>query len=95
LDLHTLAQQLINGIAHGGMYALIALGYTMVYGIIELINFAHGDVYAMGSFFSLAIVALLPASWLAGGPLLWVIAIAVIVLAALLCGIVGVVIEQP
>jgi branched-chain amino acid transport system permease protein len=94
LDLHTLAQQLINGVAHGGMYALIALGYTMVYGIIELINFAHGDVYALGSFFSLAIVAMLPASWLVGGPALWAIAIVVIVLAALLCGIVGVLIER-
>jgi branched-chain amino acid transport system permease protein len=93
-DLHTLLQQLINGIAHGGMYALIALGYTMVYGIIELINFAHGDVYTMGSFFSLAIVALLPAAWLAGGPALWAIALAIILLAALLCGIVGVLIER-
>jgi branched-chain amino acid transport system permease protein len=94
VDLHTLFQQLINGIAHGGMYALIALGYTMVYGIIELINFAHGDVYALGSFFSLAILGMLPATWLASGPLLWVIAIIVIVLAALLCGVVGVIIER-
>ena len=93
-DLHTLAQQLINGIAHGGMYALIALGYTMVYGIIELINFAHGDVYSLGSFFSLAIFAVLPASWVAGGPALWLIALLIIVLAALLCGIVGVLIER-
>jgi len=94
VDLHTLFQQLINGVAHGGMYALIALGYTMVYGIIELINFAHGDVYALGSFFSLAILGLLPASLLAGGPMLWVIAFVVIALAALLCGIVGVLIER-
>jgi len=93
-DFHTLLQQLANGIAHGGMYALIALGYTMVYGIIELINFAHGDVYTLGSFFSLTIVALIPAAWLAGGPLLWIIAIAVIIAAALLCGIIGVAIER-
>jgi branched-chain amino acid transport system permease protein len=93
-DFHTLLQQLINGIAHGGMYALIALGYTMVYGIIELINFAHGDVYALGSFFSLAIVAALPASWFASGPWLWLLAAAIIVLAALLCGVVGVLIER-
>lgn len=93
-DVHTLAQQLINGIAHGGMYALIALGYTMVYGIIELINFAHGDVYAMGSFFSLSILGLLPLSTITSGPLLVLIAIGVIIMAALLCGIVGVLIER-
>ncbi|MDR0469678.1 MAG: branched-chain amino acid ABC transporter permease [Peptococcaceae bacterium] len=43
-------QQLINGLSLGSIYALIALGYTMVYGIIRLINFAHGDVYMMGAF---------------------------------------------
>jgi len=93
-DFHTLAQQLINGVATGGMYALIALGYTMVYGIIELINFAHGDVYTLGSFFSLTILALLPIAGVTSGPLLVLIAIAVIILAALLCGITGVLIER-
>ncbi len=43
-------QQLINGISLGSIYALIALGYTMVYGIIKLINFAHGDIYMIGAF---------------------------------------------
>jgi branched-chain amino acid transport system permease protein len=43
-------QQLINGISLGSIYALLALGYTMVYGIIKLINFAHGDVFMVGSF---------------------------------------------
>ncbi|MDR0784224.1 MAG: branched-chain amino acid ABC transporter permease, partial [Propionibacteriaceae bacterium] len=43
-------QQLINGLSLGSIYALIALGYTMVYGIIQLINFAHGDVYMIGAF---------------------------------------------
>ena len=45
-----LMQQLVNGLAVGSIYALIALGYTMVYGTIKLINFAHGDVYMMGAF---------------------------------------------
>lgn len=45
-----LVQQLINGISLGSIYALIALGYTMVYGIIKLINFAHGDIYMMGAY---------------------------------------------
>ena len=42
-------QQLLNGIAWGSIYALIALGYTMVYGVLKLINFAHGDVYMVGA----------------------------------------------
>lgn len=45
-----LVQQLINGISLGSIYALIALGYTMVYGIIKLINFAHGDIYMVGAY---------------------------------------------
>jgi branched-chain amino acid transport system permease protein len=44
-----LAQQLVNGLAWGSIYALIALGYTMVYGVLRLINFAHGDVYMIGA----------------------------------------------
>ena len=44
-------QQLVNGVTLGCVYALIALGYTMVYGILRLINFAHGDVYMLGAFF--------------------------------------------
>src|SRR5438067_11048247 len=45
-------RQVINGLAQGAIFALVALGYTMVYGIIELINFAHGDVYMVGAFTS-------------------------------------------
>jgi branched-chain amino acid transport system permease protein len=48
--LHQVPQQLVNGLVLGSMYALIALGYTMVYGILEMINFAHGDVYMAGAF---------------------------------------------
>ena len=55
-------QQLINGLSLGAIYAVVALGYTMVYGIIELINFAHGDVYTAGSFVALAILLLLGAT---------------------------------
>src|SRR5438874_11520844 len=53
-----LIQQLINGISRGSVYALIALGYTMVYGIIELINFAHGDVFMLGTFTAISFVGL-------------------------------------
>ena len=48
--MQTLFQNLLNGIAAGSIYALIALGYTMVYGILKLINFAHGDIFMIGSF---------------------------------------------
>ena len=46
----TFVQQLINGLTIGSIYALIALGYTMVYGILRLINFAHGDIYMVGAY---------------------------------------------
>jgi branched-chain amino acid transport system permease protein len=87
-------QQLINGLSLGGIYALIALGYTMVYGIIELINFAHGDVYTLGTFFSLAILTGLGVSGeLHGLPLVGVVVL-VALASMLLCGITGVLIER-
>src|SRR5271165_5497747 len=87
-------QQLINGLSLGGIYALIALGYTMVYGIIELINFAHGDVYTLGTFFTLAVLTAIGVSGeLHGWPLVGVILLAVLA-AMLLCGMVGVLIER-
>src|SRR5881392_1751509 len=46
----TFLQQLVNGLSLGSIYALIALGYTMVYGVLRLINFAHSDVYMFGAF---------------------------------------------
>jgi len=55
-------QQLINGLVLGSVYALIALGYTMVYGILELINFAHGEVVMIGAMVTLAVVNALLAS---------------------------------
>jgi branched-chain amino acid transport system permease protein len=51
-----LVQQLINGISLGSIYALIALGYSMVYGVLELINFAHGDVFMIGTFAVMGVV---------------------------------------
>ncbi len=54
-----LAAQLINGVALGSTYALIALGYTMVYGIIRLINFAHGDIFMLGAYFGLIAISTL------------------------------------
>src|SRR5690554_3888934 len=50
-----LIQQIINGVSLGSIYALIALGYTMVYGIISLINFAHGEIYMIGAYIGYAL----------------------------------------
>lgn len=88
-----LPQQLINGLTLGAVYALIALGYSMVYGVLQLLNFAHGDVYMVGAFIGyFVMVALLPA----GGPLIApvLIIIFMLLLAMLGCGVLGVVIEQ-
>ncbi len=52
-------QQLINGLALGAVYALIALGYTMVYGILQLINFAHGEVYMLGAYLGIIVLGAL------------------------------------
>lgn len=76
-------QQMVNGISLGSIYALIALGYTMVYGIIKLINFAHGDIYMVGAFIGYGMIqnvglGLIPA----------------IVISMLLCALLGVVIEK-
>src|SRR5512142_916553 len=83
-------QQLVNGITWGSVYALIALGYTMVYGILRLINFAHGDVYMLGAFFGL-----FAAHWLGAAehpsPML---ALLVLLTSMVACGLIGVVIER-
>ncbi len=52
-------EQLINGLVLGGIYALIAVGYTMVYGIIQLINFAHGEIFMLGAYFAFALITVL------------------------------------
>ena len=66
-NLDIILQQLANGLILGSFYALVALGYTMVYGIIKLLNFAHGDLYMVGGFvgflFLSAISGLLGESW--------------------------------
>jgi branched-chain amino acid transport system permease protein len=84
--METLLQQIINGLVLGSMYALVALGYTMVYGIIGLINFAHGDVLMVGALTSWTIIAGMRES-MAGVPgwmiLLMATAIAMVVCAAL------------
>lgn len=59
MDWHILAQQLVNGLTLGSIYGLIAIGYTMVYGIIGMINFAHGDVYMLSAYVTAISLAML------------------------------------
>ena len=59
----TLVQQVINGLVLGSLYALIALGYTMVYGVLNLINFAHGDVLMIGALSALSAIGVLQGAW--------------------------------
>lgn len=89
-------QLLVAGIAAGAIYSLVALGYTMVYGIIELINFAHGDIFMLGSFFSITILSFLGVSVASrpGGLVLVGIMLLTVVAAMLLCAVLGVVIER-
>jgi len=57
MDVNYVVKQLLNGLAAGSIYALVAVGYNMVYGILELINFAHGDIYMFGTFIALSLLA--------------------------------------
>src|SRR5262249_42351116 len=82
-------QQLVNGVTWGSVYALIALGYTMVYGILRLINFAHGDVYMLGAF-----MGLYASRWLHAGNSPSPLKALVVLLASMaICGVIGLVIE--
>jgi branched-chain amino acid transport system permease protein len=83
-------QQLINGVALGAIYGLIALGYTMVYGVLRFINFAHGDVFMLGAFagyyLSPLVNRMLPAQSYVGG-------VIVLVLSMAICALIGILIE--
>ncbi|HLY66834.1 MAG TPA: branched-chain amino acid ABC transporter permease, partial [Chloroflexota bacterium] len=89
-----LVQQIINGLSLGAIYALIALGYTMVYGIIELINFAHGDVFMVGSFVALLIVGAFGVTGAVSGPAVAAIMLAVLLGSMLATGLLGMLIER-
>lgn len=91
MDWANLTQQLVNGLSLGSIYALIALGYTMVYGVLRFINFAHGEVFMVGAF-----VGLFTHRWLkpllAGLPDI-VSACLVLMAAMVVCGLLGIAIE--
>jgi branched-chain amino acid transport system permease protein len=94
------AQILLIGIANGSLIALIALGYTLVYGIIGLINFAHGDVFMIGTMFALTLVTWVPTMMGLSQPYLMpplatvFVLIAALLLSMLLCGGLNVAIER-
>lgn len=89
-------QELVVGLATGAIYALIALGYTMVYGIIELINFAHGDIFMMGSLISIAILGLFGVTSTSQPQGLALVGLMVVAClgSMLICAIMGVAIER-
>ncbi len=77
MSLTTFLQQCLTGISLGGAYALIAIGYTLVYGILRLINFAHGDIFMMAGYFMIFAMASFP----------WYISIPVVLLVTVLLGV--------
>ena len=87
-----LLQQIINGLVLGSMYALIALGYTMVYGIINLINFAHGEVLMVGALTSWSIIVTMQESvpWMPG----WMILIIALVISCVVASVLNFTIEK-
>jgi len=90
--MEVLLQQIINGLVLGSMYALVALGYTMVYGIINLINFAHGEVLMVGALTSWSIIGLMQGA-MPGAPG-WVILILAMVIACVVAAALNFVIEK-
>ena len=92
--LRTLPQVLFDGITLGTVYAVIALGYTMVYGILKLINFAHGEIFMTGAFIGTAILlALTSIGWVAALPVV-ILVIVAIFLTSGVTGLIGVGIER-
>jgi branched-chain amino acid transport system permease protein len=89
----TFLQFALIGLANGALFALVALGYTMVYGIIELINFAHGDVFMLGSFGALSLVALMGLEE-AGPAMLWLGIGIMLVAVPIFCAVLNVAIDR-
>jgi branched-chain amino acid transport system permease protein len=89
-DNEVLIQQIITGLSNGMIIALIALGYTMVYGIVELINFAHGDLFMLGAFLALTLVGALglDAALVASGGFSWGL-IPIFIAVPIFCGAVN------
>ena len=93
MDFEKLVQLTVNGVTLGSVYALVALGFSMVYGILKLLNFAHGDVMMVGAFVGWGVLG-----WLGGAEspnvAVWLLILLLIVGAMLACGVLGVAIER-
>ena len=85
--------ELVSGITHGSVYALIALGYSMVYGILKLLNFAHGDIYMVGSFIGFGLITVSGGATNLGIPV-WLLLFLMLFCAMLGGGLLGVMIER-
>lgn len=101
IEIVEIIQQLLNGLTVGGIYALIALGYTMVYGIIKLINFAHGDIFMIGAFAGFFAVTLITdlfigtfAAAAVGAALAEYKLITAIISSIIFCGLLGLFVER-
>ncbi len=90
--MEVLLQQIINGLVLGSMYALVALGYTMVYGIIGLINFAHGDVLMVGALTSWQVIRWMMGAW--DGLPLWLLLLIATLIAMVVCAALNFTIEK-
>jgi branched-chain amino acid transport system permease protein len=84
-------QQLFNGLLLGSFYGLVALGYSMVYGIIKLLNFAHADIYMVGGFVSLAVLSFIGGTFLGNA---WLGIVVSMVITMTLVGLLGVLIQR-
>ena len=91
-ELELFFQQLLNGLTLGMMYALIALGYTMVYGVIQLINFAHGEIFMVGAYLALSAIGLLASFWSAAP--FWAVMAFLFVFSVVGSSVLGAVIEK-
>src|SRR3974390_3435960 len=85
------AQQLINAATIGGMYTLVAIGFTLFFGVLGLINFAHGEVFMLGAFIALFATRALQSFGLTAG---WLLVIAMFVIASVCCGVIGMLTER-
>lgn len=98
IDATRVVQTLVEGVTVGSLYALIALGYTMVYGILKFINFAHSDVFALGVHLSItigaAIIGALGVATATGAVPPWWVGVLVLILAMVACGLAGFTIER-
>ncbi|NLN48086.1 MAG: branched-chain amino acid ABC transporter permease [Clostridiales bacterium] len=84
-------QQIVNGLLLGSFYGLVALGYSMVYGIVKLLNFAHADIYMVGGFVSLTFLTLFKGTFIGNG---WAGIVVAMLISMVLVGLLGVVIER-